>query len=176
MVTMAGAKRERSTEAERGTVGSGVMGIDYGRKRIGLAVADEIGGMPRPLATIERKNRRDDMRRLREVVREHGVKHIVVGHPLRLDGTHGEMAVEVERFAERLRRQVGVPVELMDERLTSWEAEQVLEEKKEFTQRTQRPHRGSARKRRETTKSVDAVAAAVILREYLERRKTQEQP
>lgn len=155
------------------------MAIDYGKKRIGLAVAEETGGVPRPLAMIERKNRRDDMRRLREIVREHGVKRIVVGHPLRLDGTRGEMAEEAERFAERLRKQIGVPVELVDERLTSWEAEQVLEEKegrKTLTQRAHRGRRGRAKRRREAKGSVDAVAAAVILRDYLEWKKTEEQP
>ena len=68
------------------------------------------------------------MRRLREFVREHNVKQIVVGLPLRLDGTHGEMAEETTGFANRLRKQIGVPVELVDERLTSWEAERILEE------------------------------------------------
>ncbi len=138
--------------------------------------------MARPLATIERKNRKDDLRRLREIVREQRIKTIVVGHPLRLDGTRGEMALEAERFAERLRKQIGVPVELMDERLTSWEAQQVLEEKegrKTLTQRAQRTHRGrrgGAKRIKEAKVSVDAVAAAVILRDYLERKKTQGRP
>ncbi len=58
---------------------------------------------------MERINRNEDMRRLREVVREHGVKQIVVGLPLRLDGTRGEMAEEAERFGQRVRKQIGVP-------------------------------------------------------------------
>src|SRR5438105_9436813 len=84
--------------------------------------------MARPLSTMERINRNEDMRRLRELVREHGVKQIVVGLPLRLDGTRSEMAEETERFAQRVRKQIGVPVEMVDERLTSWEAERLLEE------------------------------------------------
>ncbi len=68
------------------------------------------------------------MRRLRELARKHGVTRILVGLPLRLDGTRGEMAEEAERFANRVRKQIGVPVELADERLTSWEAERRLEE------------------------------------------------
>ena len=138
-----------------------MLAIDYGSKRIGLAVADDAGGVARPLATIARKNRREDMRRLREIVREQGVKTIVVGQPLRLDGTRGEMAAETERFAERLRKQIGVPVELVDERLTSWEAEQLLSKKK-------------GKKKKHGGYEVDAVAAAVILRDYLERKKTGE--
>ncbi len=180
MTAIAARRTESSPEPASEPVGCRVLAVDYGRKRIGLAVADEAGGVARPLATIERKNRREDMRRLKEIVREHGMKQIVVGHPLRLDGTRGEMALEAERFAERLRKQIGVPVELVDERLTSWEAGQVLEERegrKSFTQRAQRPHRahrGSAKRTREAKESVDAVAAAVILRDYLERKKTQE--
>jgi len=74
--------------------------------------------MAQPLSTMERVNRNEDMRRLRELAREHGVKQIVVGLPLRLDGSRGEMAEEAERFAQRVRKQIGVPVEMVDERLT----------------------------------------------------------
>jgi len=102
--------------------------VDYGRARIGLALADSTTRMAQPLSTMERVNRNEDMRRLRELAREHGVKQIVVGLPLRLDGSRGEMAEEAERFAQRVRKQIGVPVEMVDERLTSWEAERLLEE------------------------------------------------
>ena len=158
MVTTAGTKTDRSGGSSEGAAARSVLAIDYGSKRIGLAVADDAGGVARPLATIARKNRREDMRRLREIVREQGVKTIVVGHPLRLDGTRGEMAAETERFAKRLRKQIGLPVELLDERLTSWEAEQFLSKKKG--------------KKKHEDDEVDAVAAAVILRDYLERKKT----
>ena len=99
-----------------------ILAVDYGRARIGLALADTETRMARPLSTMDRVNRNEDTRRLRELVREHGVKQIVVGLPLRLDGTRGEMAEEAERFAQRMRKQIGVPVEMVDERLTSWEA------------------------------------------------------
>jgi putative Holliday junction resolvase len=135
-----------------------ILGIDYGRARIGLAVAHAETGLPRPLATLERINRNEDMRRLREIVREQRINEVVVGLPLRLDGTRGEMAEEAARWAARVRKQLGVPVEMVDERLTSWEAERLLEE--QF---------GRIRKRRET-RTVDALAAAVILQEFLEQR------
>src|ERR1700747_106332 len=77
-----------------------ILGIDYGRSRIGLALADAQTALPRPLDTLERINRNEDMRRLREIVRDHGVKQIVVGLPLRLDGSRGDMAEEASRFAE----------------------------------------------------------------------------
>src|SRR5471032_20884 len=106
----------------------GILGIDYGRARIGLAIADARAALPRPLDTLQRVNRNEDMRRLREIVREHEVGQIVVGLPLRLDGTRGEMAEEAARFGERVRKQFGIPVEMVDERLTSWEAERLLED------------------------------------------------
>ena len=107
---------------------TGILGIDYGRARIGLALADARTALPRPLDTLQRINRNEDMRRLREIVRTHGVKQIVVGLPLRLDGSRGEMAEEAARFGERVRKQLGIPVEMVDERLTSWEAERLLED------------------------------------------------
>lgn len=118
----------------------------------------------RPLTTLDRINRNEDMRRLRELAREQGVKQIVVGLPLNLDGTRGEMAEEAERFAQRVRKQIGVPVEMVDERLTSWEAERLLEE--EFGKKY---HDESEKKKKANSDkpTVDSVAAAVILREYL---------
>jgi putative Holliday junction resolvase len=146
-----------------------ILGIDYGRARIGLALADIETALPRPLATLERINRNEDMRRLREFVRDHAVREIVVGLPLRLDGSRGEMAEEATRFGDRVRKQLGVPVEMVDERLTSWEAERLLEEQagKIFHDDAKTSHK----KRRESNRaSVDAMAAAVILKEYLEKK------
>jgi putative holliday junction resolvase len=145
-----------------------ILGIDYGRARIGLAVADTLAALARPLDTLERVNRNEDMRRLREIVRTHGVRQIVVGLPLRLDGTRGEMAEEAARFAERVRKQLGIPVEMADERLTSWEAERLLEEQagRVFHEAAKGAH--GKRKRAQPRSSVDAMAAAVILKEYLE--------
>ncbi|MBZ5528084.1 MAG: Holliday junction resolvase RuvX [Acidobacteriia bacterium] len=133
-----------------------ILALDYGRARIGLALADADARIARPLGLIARKNRNEDMRRLREIIREHGVRQIVVGLPLRLDGTPGEMAEEAGRFAERIRKQIGLPVEMVDERLTSWEAAQS----------------GGKNRKQEGKDSVDALAAALILREYLEQTAT----
>ena len=167
-----------------------MLALDYGRARIGMAVGDGETGLARPLATLERINRNEDMRRLREMARELGVTQIIVGLPLRLDGTRGEMAEEAARFAERVRKQVGVAVEMVDERLTSWEAERLLEEQGGRVMKgAPRSAAGSARAvGREAGRnegrgvknftggakatqraSVDAMAAAVMLRGYLER-------
>ena len=145
-----------------------ILALDYGRARIGMALADEEARLARPLGTLERVNRNEDMRRLRELTNEHGVREIVVGLPLHMDGTRGEMAEEAARFAERIRKQIGLPVKLLDERLSSWEAERILEEEmgKKFVPRnSEHPTR---RKKEDSRISVDAVAAMVILREYLE--------
>ena len=151
--------------AERQTI----LAVDYGRARIGLALADSETQMPQPLSTMERINRNEDMRRLRELVREHAVKQVVVGLPLRLDGTRGEMAEEVERFAQRVRKQIGVPVEMVDERLTSWEAERLMEEIQGRFIRDEKLTGGRKSKSVQARMTVDGVAAAVILKEYLER-------
>jgi putative holliday junction resolvase len=146
-----------------------ILSIDYGRERMGLAIADANARMAQPLSTMERVNRNEDMRRLREVIREHGVRQVVVGLPLKLDGTRGGMADEAERFARRLHKQMGVPVELVDERLTSWEAERLLEETQGRFLHAEKSHPGRMHKKAPARATVDAVAAAVILREYLER-------
>jgi putative Holliday junction resolvase len=150
-------------------VRSSILAVDYGRARMGLALADSETRMAQPLCTLDRINRNEDMRRLRELVREHGVKQIVVGLPLRLDGTQGEMAEEAERFARRLRKQIVVPVEMVDERLTSWEAERLLEELQGRFIRDEKLGGVRKAKKVQAKMTVDAVAAAVILTEYLER-------
>jgi putative Holliday junction resolvase len=158
--------KEPARKAER----TQILAVDYGRARIGLAIADAATQMPKPLTTLERVNRNEDMRRLRELVRDHGVKQIIVGLPLRLDGTRGEMAEEAERFAQRMMKQVGVPVEMVDERLTSWEAERLLEEEFGRVSRSGAKSKGAGSSVGGT--SVDAMAAAVILRDYLEQRRS----
>jgi putative Holliday junction resolvase len=126
---------------------------------MGLALSDSLGLVARPLAIWERTNRRGDLARIRDLCRQHGVGSIVVGWPMRLDGTPGSMAGEAARFAERLHKHLGLPVELVDERLSSWEAARHVQEVG-----------GSRRRRRD--KALDDVAAAVILRDYLARPRT----
>ena len=138
------------------------MAVDYGKVRMGLALGSRETGTAQPLTTLARINRNEDMRRLRELVHQYGVKQVLVGLPLRLDGTRGEMAEEAERFANRVRKQIGVPVDMVDERLSSWEAERLLEEEFGRTRRAD-----GIRKKGAEAVSVDAVAAAVILRDYL---------
>jgi putative holliday junction resolvase len=153
-----------------------ILAVDYGRVRMGLALADSEARMAQPLSTMERINRNEDMRRLRELARDYGVKQIVVGLPLRLDGSRGEMAEEAERFAQRVRKQIGVPVEMVDERLTSWEAERLLEEVQGRFIHEEKLTGSKRSKNAQAKVSVDAVAAAVILKEYLERQTQPAEP
>jgi putative holliday junction resolvase len=143
-----------------------ILAVDYGRARIGLAIAESLQGIARPLGTLARINRNEDMRRLRELARDNEVKLILVGLPLRLDGARNEMADETERFARRLRKQIGVTVEMADERLTSWEAERLLEEE---LGRKSKQIEGASKKKGAEKFTLDSIAATIILREYLER-------
>jgi putative Holliday junction resolvase len=141
-----------------------ILAIDYGQKRLGLALSDERGVTSRPFATWTRTNRRRDLARMRELVRKEGIRHIVVGLPLHLDGTPSEMSEEVKAFAARIEKALGIRVEMMDERLTSWEAKQTGSKTKSLTRRAPS---GSPPRARKT--SLDDVAAAIILRDYLDR-------
>jgi putative holliday junction resolvase len=128
-----------------------ILAIDYGRRRIGLAISDELGLTAQPLATMDRKNRRADLRRLRDLARKNQVRAILIGSPVHLNGRASEMAEEAARFAVRVRKELGLPVEMRDERLTSWEAEQMAKEL------------GIEKKA-----NIDSLAAAILLREYLD--------
>jgi putative Holliday junction resolvase len=143
-----------------------ILAIDYGRKRLGLALSDEHGITSRPYATWTRTNRRRDLSRLRELVHQQGIRRIVVGLPLHLDGTPSEMSDQAKSFANRIHKALGLPVELMDERLSSWEARETLA----AVDSRPRARRGdSGRSEPNKKKSVDDIAAAIILRDYLQR-------
>lgn len=143
-----------------------ILAVDYGKKRLGLALSDEYGVTSRPYATWVRINRRRDLARLRELVRQEKVRRIVVGLPLHLDGTPSEMSAEARSFAVRVERALGLPVELMDERLSSWEAQETLAA---AGSRRQASQRSPIEKRKVP---LDDVAAAIILRDYLDRTRT----
>ena len=134
-----------------------ILALDYGKRRIGLALSDEPGIRSNPLAILQRKNRAADLRELREIARKNGVAALVVGLPLHLNGSESEMAAEARAFATRLHKHLGLPVELFDERLTSWEA-------------SQHKRRTARRGKKSSAATRDDVAAAILLRDYLEAR------
>ena len=136
-----------------------VLALDYGTKRIGMAVSDEAGDFAFPVGELERKGAKQDIAALAEVVSERGVVEIVVGLPLHLDGRAGPEADAARRFAAAIGDATGRPVALLDERWTSREAERALRESQ--------PKRGKRRGAR-----LDAAAATILLRTYLAQRQT----
>ena len=114
---------EPSQGQSRGGSRRAILAIDYGRERIGLALSDESRLTARPLADLDSHQSAATTSRdcvnFADIMR---VGSIVVGWPLHLDGTPGAWPTEAARFAERVRKQLGLPVELLDERLSSWEA------------------------------------------------------
>jgi putative holliday junction resolvase len=135
-----------------------IAGIDFGRKRIGLAISDSQAAYP--VGTIERRSLRRDLDEIRSQLLARGVSLIVVGLPLSMDGTEGPSARAARTFAEHLGAAMGIAVEMFDERLTSFEARERLAE--------------SSAPRRAAKASRDAVAAAIILEGWLESRRRSE--
>ena len=95
------------------------MALDYGSARTGVAVSDPTGTLARPLCTVERAATDEGLRRLRDLVRDEEAERVVVGLPLTLRGEVGAQAEETNRFVERLRAALDVPVETFDERFTT---------------------------------------------------------
>lgn len=160
--------RHTTKLAEASVASSGrILAVDYGRRRLGLAISDESGLLARPLETREATSRAVRIRLIREAIRRHRPARIVVGLPLRLDGTHGEMAEEAARFARRIEKETGLPVEMADERLTSWQAEEIAAGQP----RTRRAGRSLSPSARAAGAPKDHFAAAIFLQEYLDRRR-----
>jgi len=133
-----------------------ILALDYGSRRIGVAISDELGMTAQGLTTITRKGRPRDMERIARLVDEYGVETVVIGYPLRLDGTEGIQCEKVSKYAEILRSHLSVPVIPWDESLSTKEAEAMLSEAKV--------------KRRKRRDVVDKVAATIILQGYLDGR------
>ena len=95
------------------------MALDYGSARTGVAVSDPTGAVARPLCVVERAGTESGLARLRELVRTEEAERVVVGLPLTLRGERGAQAAETDRFVDRLRAVVDVPVETFDERFTT---------------------------------------------------------
>ena len=131
------------------------MSLDIGVKRVGVAVSDELRIVFRPLAFIERTNWKKLLKAVIRVIEEFDAKAVVLGLPLRLDGTEGDACLEIRRLYKNFRASLTVPVFLQDERLTSRAATEKLREQ------------GYSEK--ETKQLVDGEAAVLILQEFLSR-------
>ncbi|MDQ3929867.1 MAG: Holliday junction resolvase RuvX [Chloroflexota bacterium] len=139
-----------------------VLGLDIGKRRIGVAVSDELGLLARPVETVQSVSLNVDVKRIAELAQELGAEMVVVGDPLHMSGDPSTMSNRARKFGETLQATSGLPVEYCDERLTSVEAERIL--------RDQGVH---PRKVRE---QIDAVAASVILQSYLNGKKPPRSP
>lgn len=131
------------------------LGIDYGTRRIGLGYGDDIG-VATPLPALVQADADQRWEELTRIVRERRITDLVLGYPYNMDGTAGFKAKEVDAFADELRARFGLPVHLVDERLTSYEAESTI----------------AKGKRRDVRASglVDSRAATIILQDFLDQR------
>lgn len=134
-----------------------ILAVDYGDRRIGLAISDPTETMPLALPVYERMENGHDSERLAQIARDHGAEQIVVGFPLNMNGTVGPRAEAVLEFVEELRQCVDVPVTVWDERLSTEEAKGRL--------------RGVKMARDKKRNHLNTVSAQVILESFLENRR-----
>jgi putative Holliday junction resolvase len=131
-----------------------ILALDFGKRRIGLAVSDEIGLTAQGLETFQRTTVREDLKRLSELTASLNVTLILMGDPLHLSGQQGRQSEHVREFAARLGEKARVPVAFWDERLTTVEAQRVLKE--------------SGISSRKRAQAVDRLSAVILLESYLE--------
>ena len=137
-----------------------IMAVDYGDARTGLAVCDRTEFLASPVGVIEERNFYFAIQKVAHAVQEYGVQMVIVGYPVNMNGTIGPRAEKCAQFAELLKTKVNVPVELWDERSTTVEAHNYLNETNT---------RGKKRK-----EVIDEVAATIILESYLTYRRNME--
>ena len=133
------------------------LGLDVGKKRMGVAGCDGTGLIATGLTTIYRTSLTEDLRQLQEIIKERDIKILVVGLPYNLDGTIGFQAKQVQKFADKISRILQLPIEYVDERLTSVEAQTQLKTQKRFSSRDKG--------------AIDCRAAAIILQQWLDMRR-----
>lgn len=138
-----------------------ILGIDYGERRIGLALSDPTGTIASPLPTLtRRKGKRPPVAPVARLVEENEVAEIVVGLPLTLEGDESDWTREVRAFGDALGDRAGLPIAYQDERMTSVRAERAVRAM------------GLSRRQREEKERVDAAAAVLILQAYLDSRRS----
>lgn len=135
-----------------------ILALDLGKRRIGLALSDELGITAQGLETLQRTALREDLARLAKLAADHNVTRIVMGNPLHMSGHEGRGTEHAREFAARLEKATSIPVELWDERLTTVQAQRVLRES------------GVSIEKR--AKAVDRLAAVILLESYLDSRQS----
>ncbi|HZY09811.1 MAG TPA: Holliday junction resolvase RuvX [Bacteroidota bacterium] len=134
-----------------------ILGIDYGARRIGIAVSDPLRIIAQGITVVENSPELHD--HLRQLIKEYNIEKIVVGMPLSLKGEQGSQAGKVEQFIAQLKNNFGLEVIEIDERFTSRIAQQTIRSL------------GVSKKRRQMKEKVDQIAAALILQDYLDKQK-----
>lgn len=130
-----------------------VLALDVGEKRVGIATSDALGVGIWPQKTFQRQGTSSDFVKLAEIIQEQEAQLVVVGLPLNMNGSEGPQAKKVRQFISHLQKEILIPIEFSDERLTSWEAESRLA--------------GQSIKGKKKKEEVDAMAACLILEDYL---------
>lgn len=133
------------------------LGLDVGKKRLGVAGCDGTGLIATGLTTIHRTSWHQDLEQLQTIIQEREVEILIIGLPYSLDGTIGAQAKQVQKFASKLQQILNLPIEFVDERLTSVEATEQLKAQKRFSSR----NKGA----------IDRQAAAIILQQWLDTRR-----
>ena len=131
-----------------------ILGLDYGEKRIGVAVCDELGITAQGLPTLIRQTQKHDLEVLNRWIQQYSIEKIVIGYPLRLDGSEGIQCEKVKRFALLLEKNFLLPVMKWPETLSTKEAEEILI--------------SSGIRWRKRKEKVDRLAACLILQSYLD--------
>jgi putative holliday junction resolvase len=134
-----------------------ILGLDFGTKRIGVAMSDELLLTAQGLDTIQRKDLKSDLALIKGTVDSNGVSEVIVGLPLNMNGTYSEKTKEAVRFADELGKVISVPIKTWDERLTSMQADRAMLE--------------GDMSRAKRRKLSDRLAAQIILQSYLDSRK-----
>ena len=147
-----------SASSNQGNAPGRILAIDLGAKRVGLAISDELRITVKPLKPIERRSWKRLLQAITSAVIESDVRALVIGLPLRLEGTEGDAAAGARNIAEKFRRSLSIPVYLQDERLTTFAATESLKE--------------AGRHRDDVARQVDSEAAAIILRDFINQERT----
>lgn len=137
-----------------------IIAVDFGEKRLGVAISDADGRVAHPLTVLDRTGGERDFARLADIIDEYGAAKVVVGFPRTMSGAPGPQAKLVEGFISELKKYLDLPVESYDERLSSKEAKAAL--------------RAAGLPEKEHKGKVDKVAAALFLQSYLDRRSRRE--
>lgn len=133
-----------------------VLGFDFGLKQIGVAVAQKITETATPLKILAAKEGKPNWEELKSLIDEWQPQILIVGHPINMDGSESGMAIRAKKFANRLNGRYGIPVEMHDERLTSFEIKQTLKENNLNQRNVSKIHNDK----------IDALAAAEILESW----------